>query len=335
MKILYAVQATGNGHISRAHQLFPHLSEWGEVDILLSGSNSTLAMELPVTYRAHGLSLFYNQCGGLDYWKSFSKFNWKRVKQEARDLPVEKYDIIINDFDHITARACREKGVPSVQFGHQASFMSPATPRPKKRSILGEFILKNYAPATHYVGLHFDRYDNFVFPPIIKDTFLNARPQNHGHITVYLPSYDKVCLTEIFKEASPVPIHWFAKEVVRPFTDGNIHYFPIDQTYFNESLIHCHGLLTGGGFETPAEALYLGKKLLTIPIQGQYEQECNAAALQKAGVDSLPVLDRTSKHVFFDWIYSSGSQPVLEANNITETLSYMMHKAHTWTQKAE
>lgn len=33
MKILYAVQATGNGHISRAHQLYPYLREMGETDI--------------------------------------------------------------------------------------------------------------------------------------------------------------------------------------------------------------------------------------------------------------------------------------------------------------
>lgn len=332
MKILYAVQATGNGHISRAHQLYPYLQEYGEVDILLSGSNSTLPVELPVKYRARGLSLFYNQCGGLNYWRSFSEFSWKRVKKEARDLPVDNYDIIINDFDHITARACSQKGVPSIQFGHQASFMSDATPRPEKRSILGEFILKNYAPATHYVGLHFGRYDSFVFPPIIKEIFLNARPVNHGHITVYLPSYNKLYLTEIFKEASPVPIHWFAKEVTQPYTVGNIHYFPIDQNYFNDSLIHCHGLLTGGGFETPAEALYLGKKLLTIPIQGQYEQECNTAALQKAGIARLRVLDHKSSHIFFEWIHSNGNLHGLEANNIQETLSFIMNKAHTWTQ---
>jgi hypothetical protein len=29
MKILYAVQATGNGHISRAIELMPHLEKYG------------------------------------------------------------------------------------------------------------------------------------------------------------------------------------------------------------------------------------------------------------------------------------------------------------------
>jgi spore coat polysaccharide biosynthesis predicted glycosyltransferase SpsG len=52
MKIFYAVQATGNGHISRAHQLLPYLREMGEVDIFLSGSNASLPYELPVKYRS-------------------------------------------------------------------------------------------------------------------------------------------------------------------------------------------------------------------------------------------------------------------------------------------
>jgi uncharacterized protein (TIGR00661 family) len=51
------------------------------------------------------------------------------------------------------------------------------------------------------------------------------------------------------------------------------------------------GVLCGAGFETPAEALYLKKKLMVIPMRGQYEQQCNAAALQKMGV---PVIDKLS-----------------------------------------
>lgn len=227
MKILYSVQATGNGHISRAHQLYPYLCAYGDVDILLSGDNATLEMDIPVKYRAKGMSLFYSQCGGLDYLKTFKAFNYARIKKEAADLPVEKYDYIINDFDHITARACKNKKVKSIQFGHQGSFMSVKTPRPKSRSMVGEWILKNYAPASNYVGLHFDRYDSFIFPPVIKDFFLNVTPTDAGHITVYLPSYDKICLEKIFRQADNYNFHWFVHDIQKPYKDGNIYYYPI------------------------------------------------------------------------------------------------------------
>jgi uncharacterized protein (TIGR00661 family) len=321
MKILYAVQATGNGHISRAHELYPYLRELGELDILLSGTNATMKTDFPVRYKAKGLSLFYSNCGGLDYMKSLKAFNYNRMIREARDLPVEKYDLIINDFDHITARACRLKKVPSVQLGHQASFMSSNTPRPSRHNWFGEWVLKNYAPAETYVGFHFDRYDSFIFPPVIKQSIIEAKPEDHGHITVYTPAYLNECHEQIWRDLAPIEVHWFLPNIVKPYKDGNIHFFPISQQYFNESLIHCFGLVTGGGFETPSEAMYLGKKLLTIPISSQYEQQCNAQALVNKGITRLSVLDKNTVSVLHNWIRDERHTPYQEAAKIKEILT--------------
>ena len=80
MKIFYAVQATGNGHISRAMTLLPHLQQYGEVDIFLSGDNAHLPLNGPVKYRSKGISLFYNCNGGLDYWEITRKLSPLRRK---------------------------------------------------------------------------------------------------------------------------------------------------------------------------------------------------------------------------------------------------------------
>ena len=40
MKILYAIQGTGNGHLSRAHDILPELQKYGNVDIIISGTDS-------------------------------------------------------------------------------------------------------------------------------------------------------------------------------------------------------------------------------------------------------------------------------------------------------
>ena len=69
MKIFYAVQATGNGHISRAMEILPYLERYGQVDIFLSGANNSLLLDAPVKYRSKGLSLFYTHSGGLNYWQ--------------------------------------------------------------------------------------------------------------------------------------------------------------------------------------------------------------------------------------------------------------------------
>src|SRR5215831_5854920 len=148
MKVFYAVQATGNGHISRAMELLPHLKKYGTVDLFLSGANSSLVLDAPVKYRSNGLSLFYNCGGGLDYWKIMRGYQPFKLKKEIQDLPVEKYDLVLNDFEYITAASCLRKKIPSVQFGHQASFQSMKTPRPQIRSSIGEWLLRNYARST-------------------------------------------------------------------------------------------------------------------------------------------------------------------------------------------
>ena len=141
MKILYAVQATGNGHIARATELLPFLQKHGTVDIFLSGSNSTLNYNLPVQYTSKGLSLFYGNRGSLNYWKLIQHFAPLRILKEAKALPVEKYDIVINDFESITALACKMKKKSFVHFGHQASFASDKTPRPFKKDISGNTVV--------------------------------------------------------------------------------------------------------------------------------------------------------------------------------------------------
>ena len=304
MKILYAVQATGNGHISRSMELLPYLKQYGEVDIFLSGSNSTLELNHPVKYRSKGVSLFYTCQGKLDYKKTIFTLAPLRLRNEINELPVEKYDLILNDFECITALACAKKKIPSVNFGHQASFLSGKTPRPKEKSKTGEWILKNYARASFYIGLHFQQYDNFILPPVIKSEIAEASPADKDFFTIYLPSYCEPVLEKYFHELHEHRFQIFSWQTRNPRQTSNITFIPVDKTLFNQSLVDCSGIITGGGFETPAEALRLKKKLMVIPIRGQYEQQCNAAALEQAGIKRLDKLDDDFKKHFENWIES-------------------------------
>jgi uncharacterized protein (TIGR00661 family) len=302
MKILYSVQATGNGHISRAMELLPYLQHYGEVDIFLSGANSSLDFNLPVKYRSKGLSLFYTCKGNLDYAKTAMALSPLRLRKEVKDLPVEKYDLVFNDFECITAMACEAKKIPSVNFGHQASFYSAKTPRPNEKSKMGEWILKNYARASFYIGLHFQQYDDCIFSPVIKKEIKTAEPSDKGFFAVYLPSYCENSLEKHFHPLTPnrfCIFSWQTKQVKR---SGNITFLPVDNNLFNEALIHCSGIITGAGFETPAEALSLEKKLMVIPIRGQYEQQCNAVALGQMGIKKIDKLDDDFTDHFTNWV---------------------------------
>jgi uncharacterized protein (TIGR00661 family) len=328
MKILYAVQATGNGHISRAIQLYPFLKEYGQVDFFLSGSNMALKTDLPVVGRSKGISLFYKTNGGLDYIKIIKSFSFK-IFLDAYRLPLEEYDLVINDFDFVTSLACFLKNKQSVQFGHQASFQSNKTPRAKTKNFIGELILKHFVKSTDYLGLHFKRYDQHIFNPIIKQEIIEANPIDDGHISVYLPHYSIQYLEPFLLNAAQSHFEVFTSEVQTIKIFKNIIYFPISNSGFTKSMIRSHAVITGGGFETPAEAMYLNKKVLSIPIAKHYEQLSNAAALEELGIKVIPKIDETFNPIFEDWIKNSAPIKLNLTHSTSEIVAYLIEQTQS------
>ncbi len=47
---------------------------------------------------------------------------------------------------------------------------------------------------------------------------------------------------------------------------------------------HSKYVVTTSGFETVAEAIYMGKRVVAIPVQNHYEQICNGSDLQRCGL---------------------------------------------------
>ncbi len=327
MKIFYAVQATGNGHVSRAIELLPYLREYGKVDIFLSGNNANLQADLMPKYASKGLSLHYGANGGLDYAKMIKQLALKRLYEEAKALPLKAYDVVINDFEPITALAAKLQKVSSIGFGHQASFQSAFVPRPSRKRLIGEMVLKHYAPATNYVGLHFEQYDDFIYGPVIKDAIEQAQPEDHGHITVYLPHFHDQLLKRILLQLPQYRFEIFSRNMQVVVEDSNLLFRPIANQAFTQSLIHCHGIITGAGFETPAEALYLGKKLLVVPIKGQYEQYCNAAALALLQVPVCTQIDDSFPAYCVDWLEQKAMGMKIKPARKEQIIAEVMCKA--------
>ena len=284
MKILYAIQGTGNGHASRASEFIPLFRQHGSVDVLVSGNNVEVDIGQPVNYHLRGISYSFGRRGGIDIPQTFQKLSLMRFYREVRDFPIQQYDLVINDFEPVTAWAAKRAGVPCVALSHQASFLSENTPRPALRNPAAEAILRYFAPAQSAVGLHFSRYDTFIHTPLIRSAVRNLNPVNLGHITVYLPAYDDRWLLRFFQAVPGVKWHVFSRSCRAACTAGNVDVMPVNSNGYLKSLESCHGLICGAGFEAPAEGLYLGKKLMVIPMKNQYEQKCNAAALKKMGV---------------------------------------------------
>lgn len=298
-RILYAIQGTGNGHVARAREIVPILQKYGALDLLLSGDQSEVALDQPIRYQLKGFTFLYNRKGGISYWRTLWKNNFFKLWKDIRSLPVHEYDLVINDFEFTSAWACKLRKQKCYALGHQAAFRSSKVPRPNKKSWLGEFILQWYAPAQQGIGFHFDHFDHFVFPPVIRAEVRSLAITEEGHYTVYLPAYGD---EELVMQLEKYPdIHWqvFSKFAKTERQIGSIKIAPINNAAFLQSLSSCQGLLTSAGFEGPAEALFLGKKLCVIPIKGQYEQSCNAAGLAALGI---PVLQKLSDENLEQWL---------------------------------
>ncbi len=302
MNILFAIQGTGNGHISRAREIIPHLQNHGTVDLLISGTQADVALNQSVAYRLHGFSFIFGKRGSVNHWKTFRSMNLFRLQKDISSLPLRKYDLIINDFEPVTAWACKLQHRPSVSLSHQASFISPKTPRPATKYNWAELIFTYYAPTTHHIGFHFKSYDSFIHTPVIRREIREQQPTDCGHITVYLPSFDDKLLLPFFTQFPDVKWEVFSKHSKISYRDKNVSVNPVSNEAFNQSLLQSHGLLTGGGFEGPAEALFLGKKVMMIPMKNQFEQQCNAAAAAQLGVPVIHNLNSAFISALHQWI---------------------------------
>ncbi|MEK6780607.1 MAG: glycosyltransferase family protein [Bacteroidota bacterium] len=304
MNILYAIQGTGNGHLARAQDIVPELKKFGNLDLFVSGVQADIALPFPVKYKSKGLSFYFGKNGGIDFIKTLQKNSPRDLVIEINSFPVEKYDLVINDFEPISAWAAKKKDVPIVGLGHQASFLSKKTPRPKLADPLAEWIFKNYAPVKKYVGFHFKEYDKNIYTPVIRSVIRQAKALDKGHYTVYLPAYADEKLVKWLSTFPKICWEVFSKHCTKAYRAENTHIFPASDKIFVESMVNATGVLCGAGFETPAEAIYLQKKLMVVPMKHQYEQQCNAIALKKMGVDCIKKLKRKSLEKIEAWLDS-------------------------------
>lgn len=326
MKLLYAVQGTGNGHLSRAMDVVPCLRKRVEVDVLISGIQADLNLPFDVKYRYHGLSFIFGKAGGVDLWKTFMNNRVREIVREVNEVPVEQYDFIINDFEPVSAWACYLREHPCIGLSHQSAVLDSMSPKPEEVDMMGKFILKNYAPVSQHFGFHFQPYNNNIFTPVIRQQIRNQKITNGDYYTVYLPSYSDARLLKHLLRFGDVRWKVFSKHNRVPFSIKNVHVQPINNELFVSSMAGARGVLCGAGFETPAEALYLKKKLLVIPMKNQYEQHLNAAALKQMGVPVLKSLKSKYDIQIREWLDSDSCVEVNYPDQTQEIIDTVLER---------
>ncbi len=279
MKILYGVQGTGNGHITRARALCVEFKRLGvEVDYLFSGraKEDYFDMDCFGQYQAfEGLS-FVAKDGQIDLWATYRKANLAQLIKDVRGLDLSSYDLIITDFEPVTAWAAKRQNKPCVGIGHQYAFGHDI---PKyKGDKLGGWILSRFAPVSRSVGVHWHHFGKPILPPIIQRHPQIGRPQD-DQVLVYLPFENSEEVMEWLEQVPGYRFRLHCKDI-EPGCYGNVEVFPFSRDGFQKNLQECQSVLCNAGFELNSEALYLGRRILVKPLHGQVEQLSNVIALE-------------------------------------------------------
>jgi uncharacterized protein (TIGR00661 family) len=321
MKILYGIQGTGNGHITRARALSTELAKACiSVDYVFSGRtpDQYFNMEPFGDYKTFRGLTFATRNGQIGYMKTVLTNNIINLAAEIKSLSLDQYDLVITDFEPVTAWAAKRHNKTSLGVGHQYAFDYDIPV--EGSNWISRQIMKWFAPASLSLGVHWYHFGNPILPPIIEPPLENVTRQQ-GKILVYLPfeNIRRVCR---WLEQEHHYEFYVYHPVSRAEDSGNIHLRPLSRDQFQADLVSCDGVITNSGFELASEAIQYGKKILTKPLRRQMEQISNAAALRK--LKRADVICSLDPAVLQTWLSKKSPQPRVYPNVAREIVRWIV-----------
>lgn len=279
MKILYGVQGTGNGHITRARALAKALDRHRiEVDYLFSGRavDAYFDMEGFTNQRRKQGLTFAITDGQIKYLRSITQNNLWRFYRDVKALDLTHYDAVLCDFEPITAWACRRQNKPVVGIGHQYVF-NHDVPQQQPNWITRQ-VFQRFAPVTDCIGMHWHHFQAPILPPMVEPaTTTGVEPADF--VLVYLPFENQHAMIQMLAQIGHQAFVIYTPDPIKS-PASNVQIKPLSRDGFQADLLRCSGVMANAGFELSSEALNLGKKILVRPLDRQSEQVSNAIALK-------------------------------------------------------
>jgi len=324
MRILYGVQGTGNGHTSRARIMAKALRQRNdvEVDYLFSGRQQDKYFDMQVfaNYASRTGISFVSQNGAVHHWQTFKALQLKQFYQDVRELDLTGYDLVLNDFEPVSAWAAKLQNVPSISISHQAAF-SHTVPK-KGLTWFDGLILKHFAPCDINLGVHWYHFGYDILPPFIDEE--NPATQRGDHTLVYLPFESMQEIQLLLEPLTEMTFYCFHPDVTEDQDRGHIHWRKISKQGFKQVLYHAEGVVANGGFELSSECLQLGKKLLIKPLHGQFEQASNTLTLTQLGL--CQSMDSLETEKLESWLASAQPQAITFPNDPQPLIDWLLSR---------
>jgi uncharacterized protein (TIGR00661 family) len=300
-RIIYAVAGEGFGHASRAHLVGQRFLDAGH-EVMFVASHRALVY-LRQYYGAHvreifGLLFDYHK-GYVDplatVWKNLSQL--RRANRLNRELFEQVYrpfrpDLVVTDFEPFSAWWAWRNRVPFISVDNEHLLIMCKLDH-RRRDLFHRFNA-TVVVRFHYVGARAYVVTNFfeaplrnraavLAPPLVRPAIARLEPSNAGHVTIY-------ATTGTHED------RW--RNVLGRFPQQEFHVYGFNKNLacanclfretsiegFAADLAAARGVIASAGFSLISECLHLKKKMLLLPLPGQYEQLLNARYVQKLGL---------------------------------------------------
>lgn len=256
-------------------------------------------------------------------------------------------DIIVNFFEPLSGLyAVRYRPeAPIVAIAHQYMFHHPAYEFPPgrwgQRWAAQAFASVTAWGATRRIALSLypapskQEQDLVVLPPLLRKTlFRQSAQQEAPYFLVYILNSGYADEVIRWHEQNPtVRLHCFwDRPDAAPVEeyDDTLTFHQLDDDKFLRLMARCKGFVSTAGFESIAEAMYLGKPVQVVPVEGHFEQFCNAfdtvraeAGIRTSRFDISRLQDFRAHHTtdmarFREWVRASRTRFVREIEAAAE-----------------
>ena len=300
-RIVYGVAGEGFGHSSRSHLIGQYLIDAGHDVLFVASRKSLRYLRKHFGRRVHeafGLSLVYedrnlsplrtvatNLSTYIDHRISIGSFC-------ANVLERFGPDVVVSDFEPVSAWWAWRRGVPFVSVNHQHLLTMCGL-----QHVPGHWLARfnaNVVTRCHYVGAAAYIILNFfqapirnaqavLAPPVVRPIVQATEPTPGQHIVVYTSDASwNNALLDVLRSFGDQPFRVYGFD--RDEQIGNCRLRRTSTEGFVADLAGSRGVIATGGFTLISECLHLRKRMLVLPIQGQYEQVVNAHYAEKLGL---------------------------------------------------
>lgn len=314
MKCLFMIQGEGRGHLTQALALRTVLRRAGHaVPAVVVGQNRQRALPsffeegigAPI-HRLPSPSFVADAARrgvrpGATLWNALRHLPHLAERLDMLEHLVEQTrpDVVVNFFEPLAGLyyGLRRPEPPMVSIGHQYMFLHPAYEFPSgwpvsQRAARAFARITAWGAAQRialslYPAPACPEQQLTVHPPLLRAAVLSEPVRTESFVLLYLLNRGYIDEVRDWHDRHPdVPLHCFVQRPDAPTQerlDDTLVLHQLDGPRFVSMMARCGGMVSTAGFESVAEARYMGKPVQVVPVAGHFEQHCNAHDIARAG----------------------------------------------------